>query len=335
MKKIRVGFIGCGGITQLHLKHGLAKFPDVEFAGWCDVNLDAANTLAKEHGGKAYKDFVEMLDDAKPDAVFIMLPPFTHGPAENAVIDRKIPFFVEKPIHLSFTEARKIAERVKKENIITGVGYMNRFRKGVQKVKSLLGDQPLVMLYGGWFRCAPEKYEGIWKWWVQKDKSGGQFWEQTTHTTDLALYFGGEVAEVHAVPITGREKRPDFFTIEDASLVTVRFKSGAAGTLFSSVCTKASIETGLTVHGTAFKAQFSEWIHNLDLNLAGGEKASLPGEENIFALEDRAFIDSVRDKNQHSVLASYEDGLAALAVAEAANRSFKTGKPVSVAELYA
>ena len=49
-------------------------------------------------------------------------------------------------------------------------------------------------------------------------KSGGQFTEQTTHTIDLARYLFGDVASVYAVAVRDRKERPDFFTIEDASM---------------------------------------------------------------------------------------------------------------------
>jgi len=333
MKKLRLGFIGCGGITRAHLADGLATFPDVEFVGWCDVNLKAATELASQHGGKPFAETGAMLDATSPDAVYIMLPPFAHGKAENAVLDRHLPFFVEKPIHIRFSEARKIARRAGKLGVITGVGYMNRFRAGIQRVKSLLQKQPLVMLYGGWIGGGPTVYESIWKWWVQKDKSGGQLLEQTTHTTDLALYLGGPVKEVFAVPVVKRLKRPPFFTIEDASMVTLRYASGAVGNLMSSVATRVGGDVYLTVLGTNFRADYAGWIHNLELQLPNQEKAQIPGEPKIFGLEDRAFIDSVRKGKPHPILATYQEGLAAAAIAEAAHQSFVTGKAIRISDL--
>lgn len=41
--KVRLAFIGCGGVVAGHLDAGLKDFPDVEFVGWCDVNEGAAN----------------------------------------------------------------------------------------------------------------------------------------------------------------------------------------------------------------------------------------------------------------------------------------------------
>lgn len=335
MNKLRLAFIGCGGITRAHLSHGLESFTDVEFVGWNDLNLEAAQQLAEKHGGRAFGSMTEMLDQTSPDAVYIMLPPFAHGEAERAVIERKIPFFVEKPIHLNFAEAREFSRRIAELKLITGVGYMNRFQPGVQKVKDILRTQPLVMLQGGWLTAVPAgELVGIWKWWVQKDKSGGQLVEQTTHTTDLALYLGGEITEVYAVPVTTPVQRPDYFTIEEGSMVSLRYKSGAVANIISSVATRVGGGVHLTCWGTDFRADFTGWAHDLALTLPESEAVSIQGEKEVFRLEDRAFLDSVRSGKQHPILASYEEGVAAAAVAEAANLSFASKVPVQVKQLF-
>jgi predicted dehydrogenase len=69
----------------------------------------------------------------------------------------------------------------------------------------------------------------------------------------------------------------------------------------------------------------------VDIFLPDGEQTSIPGGQNIFAQEDRAFVDSVRAGRNVGILATYEDGLHATAIACAANESMATGKVVRVA----
>lgn len=332
VEKVRLGFIGCGGIARAHLEHGLAHFEDVEFVGWCDIAPEMAEARRAQVGGKGtvYTDARQMLDEAKPDAVFIMLPPYAHGPTEELVIERRLPFFIEKPVAIDLSTAQKVAEGVEKYGLITAVGYMTRYRRSVQRVKELLQNQKPVLLHGGWLGGGPEKYEGVWQWWVQKDKSGGQFLEQTTHTTDLARYFFGEVTHVYAVPVRERLPRPDFFTIEDASMVQLTFVNGAAANIYSSVSTAVGGGIFLTVFGTHMRADFSGWEHHVEIQLTGGERITIPGEPNIFAKEDRAFIDSVKAGRNYGILATYEDGLKATAIACAANRSMLTGEVIEL-----
>ncbi|MCG3197292.1 MAG: scyllo-inositol 2-dehydrogenase (NAD(+)) [bacterium] len=330
--KIKLGFIGCGGIVKGHLEHGLASFPDVEFVGWCDTNPEAAEARRAEVGGrgKVYTHAGKMLDESQPDAVYIMLPPFAHGPAEEAVVERGLPFFIEKPVAIDLPTARKVFSGVQRKKLLTSVGYMTRYRNSVQRVKELLKKQKPVLAHGGWLGGGPDKYEGIWKWWVQKDKSGGQFLEQTTHTTDLIRYLFGEVKSVYAVPVTERKKRPSFFTIEDASMVQLAFASGAAANLYSSVSTSVGGGIFLSVWGTDLRADFTGWEHTVRIESPDGEVIQIPGEANIFAKEDRAFIDSVKAGKNKGILATYEDGLRATEIACAASESMKSGKVVNL-----
>jgi predicted dehydrogenase len=330
--KVKLGFIGSGGIVRGHLDQGLKGFPDVEFVGWCDHNEETAAARRAEVGGKGkiYTDAKKMLDDAKPDAVYIMLPPYAHGRAERLVIERRLPFFIEKPVAIDMKTALMTARGVYKHKLITSVGYMTRYRKGVQRVRDLLKKQKPVMLHGGWIGGGPSSYTGIWGWWVQKDKSGGQFLEQTTHTIDVARFLFGDVTHVYAAPVRNRHRRPKFYTIEDASMVQLTFANGAAGNLYSSCSTSVGGGVTLTVWGTDLKAELSGWEQSAEIFLPGNERISVPGEPNIFAAEDRAFIDSVKAGKNKGILATYDDGLKATAIACAANRSMETGRVITL-----
>ena len=327
-EKVKLAFIGSGGIVRSHLDQGLKDFEDVQFVGWCDLNEETAAARREQAGGQGeiYTDARKMLDETQPDAVYIMLPPFAHGPAEQLVIERKLPFFIEKPVAIDLATAQQVAEGVEKYNLITSVGYMTRYRKSVQRVRELLKTQKPVLMHGGWVGGGPTTYEGIWKWWVQKDKSGGQFLEQTTHTIDLARYLYGDVTSVYAVPVRDRRERPDFYTIEDASMVQLTFVGGATANLYSSCSTSVGGGIFLTLWATDMKAEFTGWEHNVKIDLPDGEQITIPGEPNIFAQEDRAFVNSVKAGKNQGILATYEDGLKATAIACAANESMETGK---------
>ena len=330
--KVRLGFVGCGGIVRSHLEQGLKDFDDVEFAGWCDLNEETAAARKAQVGGQGevFTDARLMLDAVKPDAVYIMLPPYAHGEVEKLVIERRLPFFIEKPVAIDLETALKVAEGVERHGLLTSVGYMTRYRHSVQRVRELLQDQQAVFLHGGWIGGGPKEYVGIWRWWVQKDKSGGQFLEQCTHTIDLARYLFGDVAAVYAVPVRGRKERPDFFTIEDASMVQLTFANGAAGNLYSSASTSVGGGISLQVWATDMHAAFSGWEHSVEIGLPQGERIAIAGEENIFSQEDRAFVDSVRAGQNMGILADYEDGLKATAIACAANESMATGEVVAL-----
>jgi len=333
LRNSRVGFVGCGGIAEAHMK-GLAKNQDVELVGFCDINLSRAEEMARKYGSGAefFDKAKAMLDAVELDALYFCLPPFAHG-AELEAVKRGIPFFVEKPINLYMEQAKRIASAVKKKKLLTSVGYMNRYRKGVQMIRDLAKrDQPILLL-GGWIGQTPAaKSGGILSWWIRKEKSGGQFHEQVTHTVDLARFICGEVVEVHAFSAMGLNKAtPEGYNIEDASVVNLKFENGAVANLWAS-CSANGGGGGvsLSVYARGTTALFTGWEHSLRLMREGAEPEEIKGEENIFEVEDNAFIQAIRNNDPSRVLCQYEDGLRTLEVTLAANQSMTTKKPVKL-----
>jgi myo-inositol 2-dehydrogenase / D-chiro-inositol 1-dehydrogenase len=326
----RVAFVGSGGIAESHLS-GLSKHPDVQLVAFCDVNQPRAEEVAARYGAKTFADAGEMMDAVSPQAVYFCLPPFAHG-AELEAVKRSIPFLVEKPVGLDAGLAREIAAAVTERNLLTSVGYMNRYRRGIQRVRDLLREDPAILMMVGWIGGSPKGGSGIGSWWVQKDRSGGQFHEQVTHTVDLARFLGGDVVEVHAYAATGFNTGvPENYTIEDASVVNLRFRSGAIANLWAS----ASSNGGgggvtLNIYAGRTTALFTGWEHTLRLLQAGEDTIEIRGEGEIFTVEDKAFIQAVRSGDPAGIQCAYPDGVKTLEISVAANRSMETGRPVAV-----
>ena len=70
MNKIKVGFIGTGGMAGAHMGN-LAQFDDVEFAAMCDISEDRATGRAQEYGGTAYTDYKEMFARIELDGMVL------------------------------------------------------------------------------------------------------------------------------------------------------------------------------------------------------------------------------------------------------------------------
>ena len=70
MDKVRLGFIGTGGIARSHLKR-LADVSQAEIAALCDVSEASAGSAVEAFGGTAYTDYRKMIDGEKLDAVYV------------------------------------------------------------------------------------------------------------------------------------------------------------------------------------------------------------------------------------------------------------------------
>jgi myo-inositol 2-dehydrogenase / D-chiro-inositol 1-dehydrogenase len=325
---MRIAFVGTGNIARSHAA-GLAKMEDVEFVGAHDVQIDRAQAFAAQFGGEALPGLAEMLDRCKPDAAWVCIPPFAHGEVEKALLERRIPFLVEKPISTNMDTARAVLDQVLATDTLVAVGYMNRYRRGINRAKELLADDPAVLVHGAWIGGTP----GV-PWWRVRELSGGQIVEQTTHTFDLARYLVGEPTVVYAHGATGYVQDMPGYDVEDASAVSVQFANGAVGSLISSCATR----TGgggvqLMVVAVNHVATFTGWEHAAVIQKSRIEQEQIAGEPNIFEIEDRAFLDAVQTGTRELVRSTYADGLKTLAFCLAATRSLGTGAPVEVASL--
>lgn len=331
MSKVRVAFVGSGGMAQAHAT-ALGNVPDAHIVGFCDVNRQLAEEKASQFGGEAFDEPVKMLDAVRPDAVYVLLPPFAHG-VELELVTRGIPFFIEKPIGIDLHLTRQIARAVRRKKLLTCAGYMNRYRKSVQTVREMLQSDPAIMVHGGWIGGTPNPDKGppIVRWWIDKAKSGGQFLEQVTHTVDIVRFLCGEPVQVHAFAAKGfnRNVHPDY-SIEDASVVNIKFASGAIANLWASCSTNVGGGVSLNVYAKSTAAFFTGWDHSVTIQQVGKEPVKIAGEQNIFDLEDAAFIRAVQNRDPSAVRSDYLDAARTLAISIAANRSMETGRPVKV-----
>lgn len=232
MRRLRVGFIGCGGIASAHVSR-LAKMEDVELVAFSDLELSRARSLAERVSGRAYADWREMLEREKLDAVFICLPPFAHSDEVEVAAEKGINVYIEKPIALTMERANLMVRAVEKHGVKSQVGYQLRFSFAGERTKQLVdsGELGSVGLVVGLYWCRFIRTD----WWIDRSKSGGQLVEQSTHLYDLLRWFCGDVSTVYAE--MGRLFYRDVpgMTIEDTSGVVLRFKSGAIGVVSSTI----------------------------------------------------------------------------------------------------
>ncbi|MEM2921742.1 MAG: Gfo/Idh/MocA family oxidoreductase, partial [Candidatus Bathyarchaeia archaeon] len=288
--RLNIGIVGCGSIAETHLKH-LSKHRYVNLMGFCDVDPQRAMDKAKSYGSqdsKTYVDSSEMFS-LPLDAAFFFLPPFAHG-AEVKAAEKGIPFFVEKPVEISMEGSMKILEKVREKDVITSVGYMNRYRKGVNVAKEEFKRDRVILALGGWIGGTPRNDN----WWVVKSKSGGQFHEQVTHTVDLVRYVCGEVKEVQAYCAHGLNKGiPKSYDVEDASVVNIKLDHGGVVNLCASCSSNSYGGVFLNIYAYETAAIFTGWEHNLKLLKTGADPLEFKGEPNIFEIEDNMFIEAV------------------------------------------
>ncbi|WP_257346157.1 Gfo/Idh/MocA family protein [Pseudalkalibacillus decolorationis] len=323
---MKIGFIGTGGIAKAHLNN-LATIEGAEVTAFCDIDLTRAEKEAQQWTeAKAYTDVDEMLDDTTLDAVYICVPPMAHGAPENAVIERGIPFLVEKPLAIDKRKPNEIVKKIESKKLITSVGYHWRYLEGVQRASSLLSDRKSGMALGYWMGGMP-----MVPWWRKKDGSGGQFIEQTTHIVDLLRYLCGEVDEVYtACSQRVMHEKVEGTTVYDVGTVTMKLNNGMVATISNTCLSPVGHKVGLDIYTDLGVLEISSaGLKEIGPNLISEYKEL----KNPYFVEDEVFINAVRTGDPTNILSDYKDSVKTHEITIAANESAETGKSVSLKEM--
>ncbi|MET7950486.1 Gfo/Idh/MocA family oxidoreductase [Micromonospora sp. NPDC005324] len=320
MRKCRVGLVGAGGVAQRHARV-LAGFDDVELVGVTDVAPEAASALAAQHGGRACADVAELLA-TDLDAVYVCVPPFAHGPAEEAVIEAGVPMFVEKPVAVDLNTAERIADLVGRRGLRTAVGHHWRYLSVLDQARDLLADRPVRMVSGAWLDKVPPV-----AWWSRRDRSGGPVVEQAAHVLDLIRVLAGEVTEVTAYG-NGTPPPVDGADIDSVTTAALRFADGAVGTLSAACVLGWKHRAGLEILADGLALVITE--DGLSIRDADGERHVPADPEAARVAVDRAFVDAVRGIGD-DVRVPYAEALATQRLALAVADSARTGTTVRLA----
>lgn len=297
---MRVATIGTGGIARAHL-NALSSLPELEIVGHVTKASDGARQAAERWGGRAYSDFREMLDRERPDAVWVCVPPGAHGEIERELLDRRLPFFVEKPLSADATTAEELAAAVQRAGVVVGVGYHWRAMDTIPEVRQALAENPARMVLGAWHDATPPP-----EWWKHQATSGGQVVEQATHLFDIARSLIGEAAVTAAT--ASRHERPAHpdMDVADVSAALLRYDSGVTG-VFSATCLlggPAAIHVQLVCEGLLITITGARVTYTTAAGVHETTTANNP-----FLDEDRAFLDAVREQDPARLYCSYADAL--------------------------
>jgi predicted dehydrogenase len=319
---VRIGFIGTGGMALAHARC-LVEVPDAEIVAFCDVVRGRAENEAEKYGAKAYSDYVEMLDEVELDAVYIIVPPYAHAEMEILAAKRKVNLFVERPVSTSVSAAMETADAIEQTGVICSVGYQMRYADTTVEALHAVSGHDIAMGIGWWPYGMPGEH-----WWRVMTQSGGHVTEETTQGFDLMRHFMGEVSEVYAtVSEAPSDDLPGAF-VPDVGTVTLRFESGATGVISNASLASVGGAAGLHLVG---RERLVEVYLGRTRVVEPGNVREVSARVNPYVEENRAFVEAVKTRDASGIRCGYRDAAMTLAVALAAHRSAKEGRPVAPA----
>jgi predicted dehydrogenase len=110
--------------------------PPISLEAICDLRPERADRFCRDFGyASAYTDFGRMIDEVRPDLIYVMVhPPATAG-VLGAVLPLGIPTFTEKPPGISVAEAESLADLAAKSGTLNYVAFNRRRMPGLENLK--------------------------------------------------------------------------------------------------------------------------------------------------------------------------------------------------------
>jgi predicted dehydrogenase len=320
--RVRVGFIGLGGVAQVHLKH-VSQNENVELVAVCDIAKNVTEKTAQQYSAVSYTNFNQMLDNETLDALFVCVPPFAHGNIEEVAASKGIHLLIEKPLGLDMDTVRNKAYAIRKSGIVASTGYCLRYLNTTAIAKEYLEGKSIAMVRAYYLTKFVQT-----PWWKDMSKSGGQLVEQATHTVDLVRYLAGDVRKVYAdMALQVMDDVPGI-NIPDVSSINMVFESGAIGNVTLSF-TQHDHRSGLEILGRDFRLHLDEAALTI---VEKGKTTIFQTTNDSKKSQDDAFIQAIIDGNQNLILASYDEAMSALEITLAANTSAHQGTPIILSQ---
>jgi predicted dehydrogenase len=245
LKKLKIGVIGAGSISELHLG-SYQKNQQVKLVAICDQNEQRAKEKAKQYGAaKSYVDYRSLLADEEIDAVSICTWNNSHAEIAIAALNAGKNVLVEKPLCTSVEEAKLIEETVRRTGKLLQVGFVRRYATNTNILKQFTEAGELGEIYYAKASCL-RRLGNPGGWFSDIERSGGgPLIDLGVHIIDICWYLMGRPKVVSVSGNTYKKlgnrsniQNLSFYqaadydanhnTVEDMANALIRFKNGAS-----------------------------------------------------------------------------------------------------------
>ncbi len=328
---LSVAVLGAGRIGRKHAET-LARRIDGVRVAWVVEPIEATGrAVAEEFGARWTPEPGEAVTDSAVDAVIIATPTNTHAEFIELAAGAGKAIFCEKPIDLTMERTLVAVAAAERAGVPLQIGFQRRYDPSYERARSLIeggavGRVELVTATSRDPQPAPLSYLA---------SSGGIFRDSSIHDFDIVRYLTGEeVREVFAYGAALVDPAIGDLGDADTVVASLRFVGGGLGVVTCSrrsvygydVVTEVFGSNGKVVVGDASETAVRHY------GQAGVSRDYtfwfLQRFEAAYVAEVADFIACLREDRAPRVTG--EDGRAALAIADAATRSFHEGRPVAV-----
>jgi predicted dehydrogenase len=345
-KKLGVGVLGCGPISQFAHLESVQKSRNAVLAAVCDADEDLAQRFGRFYDAQSiYLDYDRMLADPAVDAIIIGIADAFHVPAAMKALAAGKHVLCEKPIGVAVEEVEELQDAVRRSGRVLQIGHMLRFDPGIESAKDFISTRMGEMLaLKAWYCDSTHRYamtdavQPLARLGRKPLRPGGDpkadkpryfMLAHGSHLVDLARHLGGPIRAVQA-RLNQRFGAHCWF-------VDVDFASGAIGHLDLTIGVRMDWHEGFQVygeHGSASARIYNPWFYkSSDVELFHEDSATttrvLGADGHFYRRQLEGFADCVLE-NAPMRGADIADGVASVRTMVAIARSVASGKGVEV-----
>ncbi len=330
MRKLNAAVIGCGNVANFAHLLNLSKMEEVKLIATCDIIEDKAKAAAQKFKAQKFlTDYQDVLGQKDLDLVVVATPPHTHRKIAVDAVKAEKHVFLEKPLATTLEDAHEIYKQARRSKAKFAVGFCLRFHGMFNYAKKLLQDGTIGEPVALW-RMAIGTAIGVLPpvgWLIDKSKSGGMVVENTIHMIDAFRWFAGDVVSAFAQYKTAKKG----IGIEDNAYMIFTHHNGAFSSVLQSWTASHTHESWGIVGREGTVSTRGYVLGPMEVSSRKGAPREVTIKEDpsvMYEMEMRDFIASIL--NDRPVFASAFEGLKAMEVAVAAEKSSKKGKKINL-----
>jgi UDP-N-acetyl-2-amino-2-deoxyglucuronate dehydrogenase len=331
-----VGVIGVGSIGRMHIR--ALKDLGARVAVVSSRRAETAAAVGREEGCDFTSDPEALVRRPDLDLVSITSSSGSHARLALAAIAAGKHVVIEKPMAMNAAEARQVVEAAARRGVTLSVISQRRFEPTHQLVKRTVAGGALGRLLLLEARClyyrSQEYYDSAdWRGTVAED--GGALMNQSIHSVDLLLWFGGPARAVVGRTATQTHR----MEAEDLAVALVTFASGAFGTITASTSMRPGFAPTLDLfgeHGTIRLegSAITHWsVPGVDRPATEGAASAGVSSPQLASHEHHraqlADILAALDEGRAPAVTG-EDGLRAVELVDGVYQSARSGAPVAL-----
>lgn len=323
--KVRVGFIGCGGMGRHHIGQVLG-IDGFEVAALCDTSEAAIEQTRRQYPAlektPAFPDYQSMLAQGGLDAVEIATPHTLHHEHVAVSLEHGLHVLCEKPMVCTIEDAKDVISRRDRSGKICLLSYQRHFQPEFRFIREKIASGMFgAVTFINALQCQEWKVNTAGSWRQDPALSGGgQLNDSGSHLLDILLWVTGLGVESISAFIDNCGTAVDI-----NSALSLRFAGGAQGNI-SVVGDAPTWHEDVTIW--CEKGVFLMRNGKLSVCDAKGNRCTmdyLPGG----SIPDRNFLDAIRGCAE--VQSPFECGLRVIELTESAWKSAAVGgAPVHV-----